>query len=586
MSAAQNGSQFSNVNNSSALIGSPSLNLKANSHVGFVQDDFQISPRLTLNMGLRWEYMGLVYDSPKGNTHNADWSRFLAVPIPPPEGTYEGLTMGRNYPGDLPPGVFRRPGNTQLRNGSSPYDDFAPRAGFAWQPLGHDRFVVRGGWGLFYTRVTFQEPQASACCGPPQTVQYNYTGASNVDATFQRPFPSTPPIDPSIPRASEQSFSGGPVGFTPWRRYVDSKLVFNFGIDPDQVPPMVQTWNMNFQFALRRSLALEIGYVNSKSDDIASFKHYNVPELASPEHPLNCGLPTGCITTNTAANAALRVPVIGLVPGGVKMQGNYSELQHHALQVELRQRMTHGVQFGAAYTLSRTMTDIGGLAQAARNFGGDVNIDAVSNDPRADAAARWGRADYDRTHRLVVNFLYRIPGPSAGMLQALSGWNLAGVGTFQSGTPLTITDPTGGAVYGFVGTTTAQFCPGAGPDDVPTSGSVSQRLDNFFNRSAFCAVPIVGAINGAGGATGRGNSGRSIVNGPAQANWDMALSRSVRVGGVNQNGRLEFRVELFNAFNTPQFNNPATALGNASFGVINSAAVAPRITQLALKYTF
>ena len=162
MSAAQNGSQFSNVNNSSALIGSPSLNLKANSHVAFVQDDFQISPRLTVNLGLRWEYMGLVYDSPKGNTHNADWSRFLAVPIPPPEGTYEGLTMGQNYPGDLPPGVFRRPGNTQLRNGNSPYDDVAPRAGFAWQPLGHDRFVVRGGWSLLMRPATSAAGAADA----------------------------------------------------------------------------------------------------------------------------------------------------------------------------------------------------------------------------------------------------------------------------------------------------------------------------------------------------------------------------------------------------------------------------------------
>ena len=590
MSAAQNGSAFSNVNNSSALVGTPSLNLKANSHVAFFQDDFQVTPKLTLNMGVRWEYMGLVYDSPKGNTHNADWNRFLAVPIPPAEGTYEGLTMGKNYPGDLPPGVYRRPGNTQLRNGNSPYDDFAPRIGIAWQPFDNDgRFVVRGGYGLFFTRVTFQMPQASACCGPPQTVQYNYTGADNVDATFQKPFPPTPPPDPTIPPAWTHNDSGGPAGFGPWRRYVDSRIVFNFGIDPDQTPPLVQTWNVNFQYGLRPSLALEAGYVNSRVTDLATLKLYNVPQLASPSNPINCGLPTGCITTNTAANAARRVPVIGLVPGGVRMQGNYSESQHHALQVELRQRMSHGLQFGTAYTLSKTMNDFGGIAQQARNWGGDINIDTISNDPRAEKDLRWGRADYDRRHRFVVNFVYRIPGlpGSQAVLDALlSGWELAGVGTIQSGTPLTITDPRGGAVYGFVGTTTGQLCAGATYDDVRTKGHVKSRVDGYLNSNAFCAIPIVGAIDGVGGATGRGNSGRAIVDGPGQANWDLAFSKSGRIGGPGDSARLEFRAEVFNALNTPQFNNPATALGTASFGVISSTSVAPRIIQFALKYVF
>ncbi len=218
-----------------------------------------------------------------------------------------------------------------------------------------------------------------------------------------------------------------------------------------------------------------------------------------------------------------------------------------------------------------------------------MNIDVISNDPldRADRERRWARAEYDRTHRFVLNFVYRIPSLSDRGIGALvSGWEVAGVGTFQSGTPLTITDPTGGAVYGFVGSTTAQFCPGATAGDVLTKGSVASRLDGYLNKSAFCAIPIVGAINGVGGATGRGNSGRSIVEGPGQANWDVAFSKSARIGGLRDTARLEFRAELFNALNTPQFTNPATVLGNANFGVISSTSVAPRIIQFALKYTF
>ncbi|MGE0407093.1 MAG: TonB-dependent receptor, partial [Candidatus Korobacteraceae bacterium] len=586
MSAAQNGSAFSNINNSSALIGSPSLNLKANSHSLFVQDDIKVNQRLTLNLGVRWEYMGLIYDSPKGNTHNADWDLYNMVPIPPAEGTYVGLSVGKNYPGQLPPGVYRRVGDTQLRKGHSPFDNFAPRIGVAWQPLDNNgRLVVRAGYGWFFTRVTFQEPQAAACCGPPQTMQYNYTGAANVGATFQNPFPPEPPIDPTIPRASTVSNSGGPYGFGPWKRTVDSRVVFNYGIDPDQEPPLVQTWNLNTQYGLTRTLALEVGYVNSRIFRQAVFLNRNVPQLATATSPVNCGLPTGCITTNTAANAVMRVPVIGLVPAGVKEQVNAGTSQHHALQVELRKRMSRGLQLGAAYTFGRTWSDVGGDARAHRNFGGDINTNLGEWGPRE----RWGLTAFTRPHRLVFNYNYQLPTfqNDQGFLgRALSGWALSGVWTVQSGTPLTITDPAGGAIYGFAGASTAQFCSGMSNGDVATSGKTQDRLNSYFNASAFCNIPTIGVVNGVGGATGYGNSRRSIVFGPGQNNWDMAISKGTRIGLVGEEDRIEFRAEFFNTFNTPQFDNPGTTRSTGAFGQINSTAVGPRIIQFALKYVF
>ena len=113
------------------------------------------------------------------------------------------------------------------------------------------------------------------------------------------------------------------------------------------------------------------------------------------------------------------------------------------------------------------------------------------------------------------------------------------------------------------------------------------RLNGYINASAFCPVPIVGQVNGTGGGTGYGNTGRGILMGPGQHNWDFAASKRSRVGGLRENAYLEFRSEFFNAFNHAQFSNPATNVGSvATVGVISTTSVGPRIIQFALRYAF
>jgi hypothetical protein len=131
------------------------------------------------------------------------------------------------------------------------------------------------------------------------------------------------------------------------------------------------------------------------------------------------------------------------------------------------------------------------------------------------------------------------------------------------------------------------MCPGMTYDDILTSGSPDSRVNNYFNPNAFCAVPVIGQVNGVGGATGYGNTGRGIAIGPGQANFDVALTKKTTVGGINENAYLEFRSEYFNALNHPQFSNPATNVGSAAtFGVITTTSVGPRIIQFALRYAF
>ena len=108
-------------------------------------------------------------------------------------------------------------------------------------------------------------------------------------------------------------------------------------------------------------------------------------------------------------------------------------------------------------------------------------------------------------------------------------------------------------------------------------------LNNWINRGAICSAAVAGADRT---ATAYGASGQNIINGPTQMNTDFSLGKSGRVGGLNEDGQLAFRMEMYNALNHPQFSNPGTTLGTASFGVVTQTSVASRIIQFALKYVF
>jgi hypothetical protein len=168
---------------------------------------------------------------------------------------------------------------------------------------------------------------------------------------------------------------------------------------------------------------------------------------------------------------------------------------------------------------------------------------------------------------------------------------LSGVTTIQTGTPLTLTDSRGGSVYGNAATSTITLCPGATNASLATSGRDQSRLGGasggtgWFNSGAtvICAPAAIGSDTPA--ATGYGNAGQSIVTGPGQFNWDMALGKTTQVGGLREDAQLQFRLEFYNAFNHPQFNNPGTGFGS-TLGVITSTSVAPRLIQFGLKYIF
>jgi hypothetical protein len=401
---------------------------------------------------------------------------------------------------------------------------------------------------------------------PPSIISVSRAGAANAAATLQNPYGT-------IPSLGFQNFLRTTTGLTPSFGSADQYLV----------NPQVLSYNLNVQYGFTPSFVLEVGYVGNRGERLIAGESKNIAQLASPTNPLNCGLPTGCVTTNTSANVNQRVPIIGIASGGFTNLANVGDSNYNSLQVTVRKRFSRGLQFQGAYTFGRVFTDDAGLTYTS-----GTSATVNSNDPN-NRAQQHAQADFNRTHRLVVNYTYDLPGYKQGNAFAgklLSGWGLSGLTTIQSGLPINITDSRGSLAFA-AGSARAQICPGNTYADLVTQGSVESRLNSYFNASAICAIPVVGAINGVGGATGYGNLGRNILIGPGQVGFDAAVIKKTTVGGLRENAYLEFRSEFYNLANHPQFANPSSNAGSAAtYGVISATTVSPRIIQFALRYAF
>ncbi len=554
MSAAQNGSSFSNILTSTGRSGITNRDIRVNNYATYFSDDFKISSKLTLNLGVRWEVFGQAVDT-HGYLVNF-WPQ-LANNDFSGGGTFSGLVAAGNFPGTPPAGVVRNSNNTAVMNGS-PLGNVGPRFGFAWQPLSTSRLVVRGGYGLYYTRTPINDV-FQLIVDQPLLISQTNTGVLNAAATFQNPFNPGPPPPSQLPLWIPRNASTAQTIST---------------VAPDWVLPRTHQWALNIQSEVARGWLVQVGYVGSRSERVEDTRSINQPWLASPDRPING------ITTNTLANAVQRVPYIGYAPTGLSQREDYGFATYHSAQASLMKRMSHGFQIQASYTFSKALTDVtgGGAFGTLGSYQGDIH----------HRQNMWGPADFDRRHRFVVNYLWTLPNVNGGkglMGGVFGGWEISGVTTIQSGTPLTFTDTRAGSIYGFTGQR-AQLAPGATYDSIGTAGEPEARIDNYVNAAAFALPPVLSAP-GTPVGYGFGNTGRGILIGPSQANWDAAFTKSIRVPGLSDQSALQFRAEFFNAFNTPQFANPGTNFATpATFGKITSSVVTPRLIQFALKYRF
>ena len=546
-------------------------NYKEMNMSSYVQDDWKVSSKLSLNIGTRWEYDG-IYSDKYGNLTNFWLSQIQKAPIPPTGPTTSGpgllgYVVPNNYLDHYPKppdGVLVSDRSLPVRTGP-PLTNFGPRFGFAYQLS--EKLVVRGGAGIFYDRVAGDRFVHGLEQGYPYAITLDYSGVGSAPFSNQNPYPSTPLGTFASRWANLQTGATSNLN-TP-------------AITENLHTPLVRQYNLTVQYEFLPRWVLEAGFVGSSGINLVDQYHtINTPGLASPTNPING------ITVNTVANAALRVPVLGYQPAGFQVTSYDGISNYNSLQVTVRKQFSRGFTMQAAYTWSKDLSTLSGNSSNSNNpsFIGD----------------NYGPVNFDRPQRLIVNYSYDIPtGNARGSLGKLvSGWNLSGVTTVQGGTPMTITDQGTGTVYGlgtFV-TARAQMCPGATYASIATAGGVESRLGGvsggpgYLNTGAFCAAPA--APNsapppfppGAALPTLFGNSGPGIILGPGQFNWDISLIKNTR---ITERQSIQLRAEFFNTFNHPQFGNPAVARDTpGTFGQITTTTVNPRVLQFALKYSF
>jgi hypothetical protein len=553
-SGAQNGSIYSNVYSSFANAGITDRHFRANNFASFAQDDFKVNSQLTVNLGVRWEVFGGLSekDGRLVNFWPTDANNDFGS-----GSTYSGYVVADNFKGSPPAGVVRTGNNTGTQN-AQPMGNVGPRVGLAWRPfVDNNRLVVRTGYGIYYSRTSGNNV-LQLLLEPPYVISISNSGVGNVAATFQNPWGT------GLPSASQ---------FPIWIPRTSDGQASIENIEKNWKTPMTQQWNLNLQYEFAPNMLWEIGYVGSRGEHLVLFREPDQAGLASVSNPINGE------TTNTVENAYNRVPVLGFSPAGIWQVESEGNSFYNGLQTSVTKRLSHGVQFKAAYTFSRSLDDVPtsspNLFTTSTGFtsiwGGLLTSD------QNNRHTSWGLADFDRTHRFVFSYLWQLPklhSGNAALRAVANGWQVNGVTTLQSGNPLAVYDLSSGSIYG-LSYGRAQLKAGY-TGSVATQGSTESRLNNWINSNAFgTPVPI-------GDGYGYGNSGRGIVRGPNQNSSDLSVMRDILLG---EHSTLQFRVESFNLFNHPQFRDPNTILG-PGFGTIAASSVMPRILQLAVKVNF
>jgi hypothetical protein len=280
------------------------------------------------------------------------------------------------------------------------------------------------------------------------------------------------------------------------------------------------------------------------------------------------------ITQNTLSNVNARARFPGLGVASFQLFADDANSIYNSFQATLAHRFTSGVHLQASYTWSKAIDE---------TSTGNTSLNSAVNDQTSLADSR-GPADFDRTHRLIVNYVYDLPffrHQKGAAHDLLGGWFISGITTVQSGAPFTVLDSAAASAYGLLGTgtpTTPNLVVGVNPY---TPGSTVNRLNGYVDINAFTPAPVVGVD----GSTGFGNLGRNTFRGPMQQNWDFSAGKFF---AVTERQSLRITADFFNLFNHPNFANPAflDIESPSNFGQITSTVGTPRLVQFSARYSF
>ncbi len=562
----------------------------------FAQDDYRIRPNLTLNLGLRTEWVGAAEDNlcRLGNTIPNNANTIGDAFVYPSCVKQYGIS---GFTGTL--------NSAALNNEYSTVPE--PRIGFAYDVAGKHDTVIRAGYGIYSVREDIGAVD-NLSFSPPF---YPIFVTSNAPGQFGSLLSGLPPLgkittlvptpsffqgftvasganagQPTADPTQAGSFSGTAAGF------------FGLATPLHWIVPTTQQWNLTVQRQLGGNWVLELGYVGTKGTHLRSTFDPDQPALASASNPITvtcgnattaCNIPanqglTYTITQNTIANSTARTPFAGINPSAFEAFYPNSDSHYSSLQATVSHRFSKGLYYQSAYTWSKSIDDVSTASVAFLTRVNDQN----------NAADSRGLSDFDHRHRFVTSLNYALPflaNRHDGMGYALGGWEVDSVIVAESGSPITIADGAGGTNYNLASypVATATFAPGFSCANALQSGNLATKIANWVNPAAYVPDPVIGPD----GTTGFGDSPRNCIYGPNQVNVDFTLGKTFKLG---ERQNLRFRAEFFNLFNHPSFQNPlftgnanveaTNPNGTSANGEITQTNGTPRLIQFSLKYSF
>jgi hypothetical protein len=606
----------------------------------FVQDDWRVTPRLTMNLGVRYELTTIVKEK---NNLEGNFS---------PTKGLEQVGVG---------------GFSSVYNGD--HNNFGPRFGFAWDIGGNGKTVVRGGGSVLYEQGSFDSLMAlgnllglrtiptgvalwtgnaitpTTAGGTINVGQTTYTGTSNL-ASIKASWAnnSSTPLYSPTPACGDGNTTIPPTGFGSLSGTTPAPCTI-MGVDPNLRTPYITTWSLGIQRALTNDLSLDVTYVGNHGTKLVGLIDLNQPLLGSGWGDPSAGTGTGGGASGSAAYVCLNdfskgpytncSPGAGALPlskfpylGFVEWLSNLDVSNYNSLQVSVTQRAVHGLSYVLGYTYSHAL----GMSPDNWSF--------VSPTDNAKPRSIYGTTQFDVTHRFTFSTTYALPGMNAPA-QLLKGWSLNSIVTLESATPWGINDlstdfsgtneinsnSANGEQWNFFGnpadfkTTRAFEGTNGGSGGIPyfpgtsnatclakavaldggaTKGLAQASLTDlgcYVNGSSMLLPPAYGTV---------GNTSPNMFRGLPYYNVDLNVTKVFK---FKERLTAQFRVEFFNLFNRPQIANPyggpggsntytdPTAAAGASFGfqpatpdVVSSNPVlgsgGNRAMQLGLKILF
>lgn len=472
----------------------------------FFQDDWKILPRLTLNLGVRYELTApLVWTT--------NWMQ-----------NFQFRAQSQVFP-TAPPGLLFDGDEGYVRGGRKfDKNNIAPRIGLSYDPFGNGKTAIRAAYGIYYLSQFGDGIRASQPYGIAITVPRT---PSLVDPWGTFPGGNPFPIDLSNPR------------------FVTPVQVIYF--DPNAATPYVQQLNFTVEHEIARDFTLQASYVGTLGRKGQMNRDANAPAFIP-----------GASTPN---NFNDRRPYLPGTYARIAQYQTSANSSYHGLQLVANRRFSRGFTIFGNYTFAKSIDLISG-----DNYNEGVSLVDSNN-----AQLNRGPSDGQPVHIGKVSFVWDLPRVQRWSWvgsQILSGWQVNGIWSIQSGTPFSVTSGVDSNVDG----NTNDRADLVGDPRLSTNRSRQELINNYFNTAAF-AAPQLGS---------NGTSGRNILWGPGSSNTDLSFFKLFR---LRERHQIQFRAEFFNSFNQVRLNNPVAQLNNANNGRILSAQP-PRIVQFGLRYAF